>query len=71
VANLCHRLRETVDVIGLNVRTDNQAARGLYTSLGFVSTVDFEQGMFATATEWHHHVPRTTQGRGGTPPVTR
>jgi ribosomal protein S18 acetylase RimI-like enzyme len=43
VATLCHRLRAEVDVIGLNVRRDNAAARALYERLGFVPVAAYEE----------------------------
>lgn len=43
VATLCHRLLEHVDVVGLNVRHRTTAARGLYTALGFVPVLVYEE----------------------------
>ncbi|MEU5941035.1 GNAT family N-acetyltransferase [Micromonospora sp. NPDC047548] len=41
VAALCARLREHVDHVTLNVRTDNHAAVRLYERLGFTRVADF------------------------------
>lgn len=43
VATLCHRLRDAVDLIGLNVRRDNVAARALYERLGFAVVAAYEE----------------------------
>jgi len=43
MSTLCHRLLAEVDVIGLNVRRDNTAARALYHDLGFVPVVRYEE----------------------------
>jgi GNAT superfamily N-acetyltransferase len=43
VAALCHRLRADVEVVGLNVAEDNDAARRLYRELGFDPLVPYEE----------------------------
>jgi GNAT superfamily N-acetyltransferase len=40
---LCHRLRNQVETIGLNVAPDNHAARRVYERLGFVEVLGFEE----------------------------
>ncbi|SIR57361.1 GNAT family N-acetyltransferase [Micromonospora avicenniae] len=41
VAALCHRLRDTVEHVTLNVRADNVAAVRLYERLGFTRVADY------------------------------
>jgi predicted GNAT family acetyltransferase len=43
LATLCHRLLGDVDVVGLNVRRDNHAARALYEALGFITLTGYEE----------------------------
>jgi ribosomal protein S18 acetylase RimI-like enzyme len=43
MATLCHRLIGEVDLVGLNVRRDNHAARALYEGMGFVSLTGYEE----------------------------
>jgi ribosomal protein S18 acetylase RimI-like enzyme len=43
VATLCHRLLERVDVVGLNVREVNVAARDLYLGMGFRLALPYEE----------------------------
>lgn len=43
VATLCHRLLQSVDVVGLNVRDRNDGARALYGSLGFELLIPYEE----------------------------
>jgi len=42
-ATLCAQLLNEVDVIGLNVRQDNAAARVLYERMGFAAVADYEE----------------------------
>lgn len=49
LATLCHRLLAEVDVVGLNVRTDNHGAIALYDRAGFDPLVAFEEGVFELA----------------------
>lgn len=50
---LCRRLLQRYDTIGLNVRVDNVTAIRLYTSLGFVPLVGFEEGEFVAKESAH------------------
>jgi RimJ/RimL family protein N-acetyltransferase len=43
VATLCHRLDPRATTIGLNVATDNHAARRLYQRLGFTEVLAYEE----------------------------
>lgn len=43
VSALCRRLLVDVEVVGLNVRRDNVAARALYHGLGFDELIDYEE----------------------------
>lgn len=47
VATLVHRLREQVDVVGLNVRDENVAARRLYEALGFRQVTEYAEAELA------------------------
>ncbi|MFF7176975.1 GNAT family N-acetyltransferase [Streptomyces sp. NPDC008121] len=47
VAELCRRLGESVDHVGLNVRADNATAIGLYRKLGFTEVSEYTEGTFA------------------------
>lgn len=47
VAALCHRLRETVDVIALNVKADNASAIALYRGLGFTTVGEYYEAWAA------------------------
>jgi ribosomal protein S18 acetylase RimI-like enzyme len=42
-AATCQRLLRDVDVVGLNVKADNAAARACYTKLGFVDVAPYEE----------------------------
>jgi ribosomal protein S18 acetylase RimI-like enzyme len=46
VAELCRRLSENTDHIGLNVRADNATARGLYRGLGFSEVTEFTEATY-------------------------
>lgn len=46
VSTLCHRLRGEVEMIGLNVRQHNVAARNLYGQLGFAPSIRYEEAQF-------------------------
>ncbi|WP_239090887.1 GNAT family N-acetyltransferase [Asanoa iriomotensis] len=48
-AALCHRLRETTDVITLNVKADNAAARAAYDRIGFTIVGDYEEATYVSA----------------------
>lgn len=43
VAALCHRLRDEVDVVMLNVGRDNALARHIYENLGFLPLLEYEE----------------------------
>jgi ribosomal protein S18 acetylase RimI-like enzyme len=43
LATLCHRLLGDVDLVGLNVRSDNHAARALYEGMGFATLIGYEE----------------------------
>lgn len=43
VAALCHRLRDEVDIVMLNVGRDNAAARHIYENLGFLPLLEYEE----------------------------
>jgi RimJ/RimL family protein N-acetyltransferase len=45
-AALCHRLRETTDVITLNVKADNAAAVAAYRRIGFTVVGDYEEATY-------------------------
>jgi len=49
MATLARRLLGTVPVVGLNVGTANAAARALYTDLGFVPVVTYEEAELRAA----------------------
>jgi RimJ/RimL family protein N-acetyltransferase len=42
-ARLCHSLRETVELIGLNVKAENHAAIACYEQLGFAAVASYEE----------------------------
>jgi ribosomal protein S18 acetylase RimI-like enzyme len=48
-AALCHRLRETTDVITLNVKADNAAALAAYHRIGFAVIGDYEEATYVSA----------------------
>lgn len=47
VAGLCRRLRESVDVISLNVKADNASAIALYRGLGFTTVGEYYEAWAA------------------------
>ncbi|GIF46563.1 FR47-like protein [Asanoa ferruginea] len=47
-AALCHRLRETTDVVTLNVKADNAAAIAAYERIGFTIAGDYEEATFVS-----------------------
>jgi len=48
-AALCARLRDEVDVIGLNVRSDNAAAIACYRAVGFAPFHEYDEWLIARA----------------------
>lgn len=42
-AGVFHRIADRIDVIGLNVATDNTAARRIYEAIGFTHVLDYDE----------------------------
>jgi predicted GNAT family acetyltransferase len=47
-AALCRRLRETTDVVTLNVKADNAAAIAAYQRIGFTIVGDYEEATYVS-----------------------